>query len=278
MLSPHSSPTAAFRPGEDLRPQPFFSRAESGFTLIELLLVVAIIVAMMSLLVPAFTSINGANGLTATAYDIAGTLERARAYAMANNTFVWVGIEEVDASQSASAKPQNSGTGAVAIAVVASKDGTRGYDASSVNLTSPAWTASTSGTNLTAISKVQRFTGVHLAAYNNLPTTGGLTRPAIATTAVAADVLGEQTCTSVTPFNWPLGSTGTSVQYAFSKVINFDPQGVARIQTGNSSDTIEPYLEIGLQPAHGTAVSTVTTNCAVIQVDGITGAAKTYRP
>ena len=72
----------------------------------------------------------------------------------------------------------------------------------------------------------------------------------------------------------PLGS---STQYLFTKVINFDPEGTARIQTATNSDTIDPYLEIGLQQARGTLVIS-NSNCAVIQVDGITGAGKIYRP
>src|SRR5438105_3601842 len=99
-----------------------------AFTLVELLVVVAIIVMLMALAVPAFNAIKGGRDLTSAAYDIAGTFEQARAYAVANHTYAWVGIGEFDASKAASLAPQVSGTGRVAIVVVASKDGTRGYD------------------------------------------------------------------------------------------------------------------------------------------------------
>src|ERR1700678_672955 len=83
----------------------------AAFTLVELLVVVGVIVLMMTLAIPAFNAIRGGTDFTSQVYDISGTLEQARAYAMANNTFVLVGIAEVSAQQSTSANPQVSGTG-----------------------------------------------------------------------------------------------------------------------------------------------------------------------
>ena len=69
-----------------------------GFSLIELLVVMAIIGILAAVTIPAMNSIKGASNVTKAAYDIAGALEQARAYAMAKNTYVFVGIAEVDSS------------------------------------------------------------------------------------------------------------------------------------------------------------------------------------
>src|SRR5438094_510782 len=67
---------------------------QRGFSLIELLVVIAIIVLVTALIVPAFTSIKSASDVTTTAYTIKGVLEQARTYAMANNTYTYVGFYE----------------------------------------------------------------------------------------------------------------------------------------------------------------------------------------
>jgi prepilin-type N-terminal cleavage/methylation domain-containing protein len=68
-----------------------------GFTLVELLVVVAVMVVMMRLAIPAFNAIRGGTDFTSEVYDIAGTFEQARSYAMANNTYVLAGIFEAPA-------------------------------------------------------------------------------------------------------------------------------------------------------------------------------------
>src|SRR4029450_6783382 len=72
---------------------------EGGFTLLELLIVVGIIVVLMVLLAPAFTSLKSAGDVTNAAYTIKSVLDSARTYAKANNTYTWVGFYEEDASQ-----------------------------------------------------------------------------------------------------------------------------------------------------------------------------------
>ena len=192
---------------------------------------------------------------------------------MANNTFVWVGFKEVDASKDSSISPQIAGIGRLAIAIVASRDGTRGYDATNNSLSNPAWTNYNNGANLVAISKLQRFENVHLAASLPPPPTGPMVRPILDWTYV----LGNANCTSVTPFDWPLGSALNAGQYSFQKVVNFDPRGVARIQSSTNIDDIATYIEAGLQQAHGTVVPS-SPNVAALQIDCMTGATRKYRP
>ena len=129
------------------------------------------------LIAPAFTTIKGGTDVTSAAYTIKGVLDTARTYAKANNTYTWVGFKEVDVSQDASVSPQASaGTGRVAMAIVASKDGTRGYDITSNPLPIPsAWTNYNNGANLVAVGKLQYLNNVHLAGA--LTTAGNMARP-----------------------------------------------------------------------------------------------------
>src|SRR5512132_375797 len=102
-----------------------------GFTLLELLIVVGIIALLMVLMAPAFTTMKSGGDFTNAVYGIQGVLEQARTYAKANRTYVFVGFAEVDSSVDPSVSPQvtTSATpyGRVAVAVVASKDGTRHF-------------------------------------------------------------------------------------------------------------------------------------------------------
>src|SRR5437868_7757590 len=132
-----------------------------SFTLVELMVVVAIIAILMVLVAPAFTNLKSAGDVASAAYGIKDLLDNARSYAKANNTYVFVGLAEVDASVSASDSPQIT-TGAtpygrVAVAIVASKDGTRQCQYAITNQGSD-WTSNyANGSNLTAIGKLQVF-------------------------------------------------------------------------------------------------------------------------
>src|ERR1044071_3457179 len=85
----------------------------------------AFVALLLVLLVPAFTTMSTGATVTSQANSIKGVFENARTYAKANDTYVFVGIGEFDASRDPTASPQLGGVGRVAIAAVASKDGTR---------------------------------------------------------------------------------------------------------------------------------------------------------
>jgi len=245
-----------------------------GFTLLELLIVVGIMGLLLVLIAPAFTTIKGGTDVTRAAYTIQGVLDTARTYAKANNTYTWVGFKEVDVSKDSSVTPQNSGIGRVAMAIVASKNGTRGYDIT-VNpqpIPSP-WTLNyNNGANLVAVGKLEYLDNVHLAGA--LTTAGNMARPNVSSNNY---IIGLAPA-SATPFDWPLGSPLNGGQYSFQTVINFDPQGVARIQYSTNTTTISPYTEIDLQPTHGTTVDTNNRNVVAIQLGGVGGNATIYRP
>jgi type II secretory pathway pseudopilin PulG len=231
----------------------------------ELLTVILIISILLVLLAPAFTNLKSANDVTSAANSIKAVLENARTYAKANNTYVFVGFVEVNASVDPSVSPQGAGYGRVAVAAVASKDGTRD------------WTA----TNLTPIGKLQVYENLHFVPLNFPLWTqaahpnSNMARPS--PTPAATYTLGISS--SVTPFNWPLGGG----QYSFTKVINFDPGGTARIATATNSDEVTNVMEIDFQQSHGTVTPTPPTsqdagNHFVIQIDAPTGAVRLYRP
>ncbi|MGB8353239.1 MAG: prepilin-type N-terminal cleavage/methylation domain-containing protein [Chthoniobacteraceae bacterium] len=242
-----------------------------GFTLVELLVVIACIVLMMGLLVPAFNGIKGGQTVTATNDNIAGLLEQARAYAMANNTHVFVGFEETNVSVPSSTNPQAPGTGRVAMAVVASKNGTSNYNMNPDIATS--WNSGyANGALLTPICPLQHFENMHLSV-TALGSSGNMARPP----AASGFQVGNSGFVSLTSFDWPLGKGIGTGQYSFVKVIEFDPQGVAWYQSASNTNTMVQYLEIGLQPTHGTVISP-SSNGAVIQIDGVTGSTHIYRP
>ena len=255
-------------------------RSLAAFSLVELLVVIAII-AVMAALASSTGFMKSGGDFTKAAYDISGVLDQARAYAMANNTYVFVGIGEFDASQPSGKSPQVPGKGRVAIAAIATKDGTCNYPVGG-NISSPAWTNYNNGANFVPVGKLLYFDNLHLVDLGTPPTTGNMTRPTVTSTSLNYSV-GSAACTSVTPFDWPLNKPLGGGKYSFSKVISFSPQGVARIQAQSNSDEIAKWMEIGLQPTHGTSVPPVPANQnmgnqAVVQINGITGATRVYRP
>jgi hypothetical protein len=219
-------------------------------------------------------------------YGIRGLLEKARTYAKANHTYVFVGFAEVDSSVDPSVSPQVAGNGRVAVAVVASKDGTRQVPFTS---TDPAgdWTANyANGSHLVALGKLERYENLHfLVDFGSwTPTDHPNSNMARYQPTGPPYILGNAGSASVTPFTWPLGSPlDTGYQYRFDRVINFDPTGVARIATSTNEDEIARVMEIDFQPTHGTLVPPSPVNQdvgnhAVIQIAPTSGATRIYRP
>ena len=250
-----------------------------GFTLVELLVVIALMVLILSLALPSLRSMKGAGDVTKAAYDVIGVLEEARAYAIANNTYAWVGFTEVDQSVSDSAVPQKSGVGRVAMAAIGSKDGTKIYDESTNDIGADWSTKTASGAGLMPLGKLVRIDNLHLSDLGQPPAIGKMARP-------GADYryrLGNASCASVLGFTYPLGKAPAAAQYTLNKVIQFDPQGTAKIIMSTNYSTIVDWMEIGLQQTHGNMAPTAPVNPnggnqVALQVDGLTGAVKIYRP
>jgi prepilin-type N-terminal cleavage/methylation domain-containing protein len=286
-------------------------RRPNAFTLVELLVVIAIIGVLMAILIPAFNGIRG--DIPKATYDIAGTLEQARTYAMANNTYVWVGFYEEDGSQSSTAQA-TSGVGRVVMSIVTSKDGTR-YSDASINVTDPPAFGTELSTasplrnqvQLVQLNKIMKLNNIHLVAVND-PTTASNNLPARPGVAVEYQMgepagqapdnktglfakhttpSGGGSVTNPTFFTYPLAKVGTTqtYQYTFVKIIEFNPQGEASkiVENTYSGTGAQNLLEIALQPTHGSALDsrysgTNKSKAAVaIQVDGLTGRVGVFR-
>ncbi len=249
----------------------------SGFTLVELLVVIAVIIALLALIVPAFVQVNAGRAMAAAAYNISGALENARAYAKANNTYAWVGFYEEQATGSSG----TAGVGRVIVFAVASKDATALYAG---NDPDPAALPSA---KLVPLGKPAKIDNVHLTMLDpgEVPARGKVT-DATGTQAnvIPAYQVGDASSgngdnftkrgsvTNRTTFTYPLGAS--SPTYTFVKVIQFNP-------LGDATKIVEspwPLIEIGLRPARGGTIDTSSKNCVAIQVDGIGGLVRIYRP
>lgn len=266
-----------------LRPRP-----DSAFSLIELLVVIAIIVVLTLLLVPAFTSMKGAGDVTGAAYTVKGVLDQARTYAMANNTYSWVGFYEEDASR-ASTNPATPGTGRLVMSVVAAKDGVQGFN--------PKAAASSTNkldiTRLIPLGKLTKIENIHLPLFN-IPSGTVVgdtfdTRPAIQNDQTAGyndSRFGElnsnptaPTTNTSFPFQYPVGNPVPTAQYTFRRTLQFNPRGEGQI---NSTYDIRRVVEIGLLPTHQNVAPTPSAgeysgNVVAVQLNGFSGNVKVYR-
>ncbi len=266
----------------------------SAFTLVEMLVVIGIILVLTLLLAPAFTSLKPAGDVTSAAYTIKGVLEQARTYAMANNTYTWVGFYEEDGSVPSASPTATPGVGRIVMSIVASKDGTTAYNPNSLVNPDPIDPA-----KLTQIGKLIKIENVHLPILSDGAATGNTfdTRP-------AADISYDTACScyntrssrfgdinvavpqsapstnSKFPFHYPL-SAAFPGHYRFDKTLQFNPRGESSI---NSTYGVLRVLEIGFLATRGATAPTPTPspgfysgNVVALQLTGFAGNITIYR-
>ena len=246
---------------------------EGGFTLIELLVVMSIIAILLVLMAPAFTTLKSAGDVTSAANTIKGVLDQARTYAMANNTYTWVGFYEENVS-TPSTNPATPGIGRLVMSIVASKDGTMLYTG---NLSSSVILDPPGSTILIQVGKLAKIDNLHLKTFPTPPPTSTPPpetfdkRPAVNSTAQ----IGDSTPPSPSlTFHYPVGSS--SPQYIFVKAVQFSPRGEAVID--NSNYVLTTASEIGVQLTHGiTPEPSPVKNPVAVQLTGAGGDVKIYR-
>jgi Tfp pilus assembly protein FimT len=206
----------------------------------ELLVVIGIITVLLVLIAPAFTSIKSASDVTNAAYTIKGVLEQARSYAMANNTYTWVGFAGSIGTSSSSV------TGQVSIAAIASNDGT------------------SSGT-AAQLGKLIQVQNTHIGD-TGVPSNNGTEFESRPNVPPAYRISSAGTGP---PFTVQVGS----VQTTFNQWVQFSPRGEALV---SGATQIAPYAEVGILPTHGSTLA-VTPNIVAIEIGGLGGSLKIYR-
>jgi len=246
------------------------------------MVVVGIMVLAIAFIKPAFISLKTAGDVTGAAYTIKGILDQARTYAMANNTYTWVGFYEENGAI-ASTNPPTAGTGRLIMSVVASKDGTTIYNPNSTINPDPIDPA-----QLTQLGKLVKIDNLHLPLFT--VGSGGTSdtfdqRPTLQNDPGAGyndSRFGElndnptaPTTNSKFPFQYPVGNSAPPSQYTFRRTLQFNPRGEGSI---NSTYDVRRVIEIGMVMTHGSTAPTVFSgNAAALQLSGFSGTVKIYR-
>ncbi len=248
-----------------------------------MLTVITIIGLLVVAVVPVITSITYGRNVAKAGGDIASLLEQAKSYAMANNTYVYVGFYEADAAQSEGLRPQPHGTGRLYVGVISTRDGTTGYSAGS-------WPSdSSTNTNVADITQPHHFEGVHLvdpASFSTINTrlpnldystdSSGMPNSAWVLGTASGD--GYASAATAVPFNAPSRSAVTQAACTFLQVVQFTPSGSANIITSvNGTSRQTPFIQFGLVPVRGNQMNANTVDCVGIQIDGLTGVVRMFR-
>lgn len=247
----------------------FPTGGQRAFSLVEILVVVGIAMLLMAVIAPALTRTGG---VTHAAYSLQGALDQARTYAVANNTYTWVGVFEEDGA-APSGSPASSGVGRVVLCIVASQDGTAIYNSA---VAEAGTTQELDPQRLTQVGPLIKLEGVHIL---NASGTSVGKRPAGLVNA--RNLVGLDSTPPLFTFPYPLSSTpdyrfGSGPSPSANGIIQFNPQGEAISGSGPAS-VPATNLEISLQPAQGNQ-ATGAENLATLLVSGITGQTSIYRP
>ena len=254
------TPNRFFQPIRQSRVRSLRRANRQGFSLVEILTVIVIFSILTIAAGPAIQGLQKSGNFTKEVYNMSDALNMARTYAVANNSYVYVGLAEVDRTQSTSAAPQvyTSGQGGrLALSIVATKDGTSTMSSGTL----------TTG-NLSQVRPTQLFDFLHVPAAS--PTITGMPTANVTKLNPAATV-------PTTPFSMPLAASTAQYNYNLagsSWVICFNPQG-GMLVNGIPAQ----WVELDLEPVSGNNIVTGNNlkNEAALIIDGATGDATVYR-
>ncbi|SDU17944.1 hypothetical protein SAMN05444156_2440 [Verrucomicrobium sp. GAS474] len=235
------------------------------------MVVLAIMTVLFVLVAPVITSLSG--NVTAASVAIQGAFEQARTYAVANNTYTWVGIFEEDGTKPSSRNSAQPGAGRIVICVVASKDGTSIYSKANAENQEAQTLPSAS---LIQIGKLIKLENVHV-----VDASAQAVGKRAARIIQQGDLIGLASGVSLFSFGYPLsGSTlytfGGSAGAGANGIVQFNPQGEAISNVGSLANP-SVNLEIAVRAAHGTHADNAA-NLIALDVSGLTGQTTLYRP
>jgi type II secretory pathway pseudopilin PulG len=252
--------------------------------LIELLVVMGISALLMILLVPGFSHLQRAGDVTTSAETIAGTLAQARTYAIANNTYTWVGFyeESTTATNPTATAPPYSGKGRLLMAIVQSIDGTSIFDDSDPSAVIPA-------TRISQVGKLVKIENVHITDIGAPPSPTPSPTPLPNSLGARSDLPYTYLSDFGTDHFSRISSDSAdktkfwfvAQNYTFYKTVRFTPRGEANL---NSTYSLKVAAELGIVPTHGDRAPTpppsgghYSGNVAAIQFSGVGGNFKVYR-
>ena len=246
-----------------------------GFTLVELLAVMAVVASLTIIAMPAINGPTGARQFTNGLVQIAGTLEQAREYATAQNTYVWVAFYPYDP---ATVTPSDNSGDALGLVVYASADGTDpvNWSPATVDLGAVGNTT-VSGTTLRQVFPlaIYKQTAIRTRSYFTQGTGSGqipsLPSGVNSSPTGPAESPVFQISFPAQKLSFP-GTLPTDAQTGQPiSIIQFTPSGNARI-SGSPVDSIR----IDFQRSKAGGILD-TDNIAALRINGLTGLTTIYR-
>jgi hypothetical protein len=245
---------------------------------------VAIVSALLLFVMPAFTNIKHSNDITVAASMVSAVLDQARNYAMASNTYVYVGFYEEAATSATptNATPPYPGKGRLVLASVASKDGTTACEDSHSNTSNRIPLIAS---KIMPVAKLVKIEGVHMTDIGAPPVPTPTPTPSADSIDGRPDfpytfgsptfdyqnrINSDDTHTPENQTLYPFVTQG----YTFYKTVRFNPRGEANI---NSTYALRRTAEIGFRPTHGPVVDLNSPNVVAIQFGGVGGNFRIYR-
>lgn len=212
----------------------------NGFSLVELLTVIGVMSILTALATWSVVGARQSQGASAAILTIESFMDQCHQYAVANNTYVYVGLYQ---------NPSPAASQEIWLGAVASMDGT--------DISAGGQSSISVGTSAKPISKLITVTNVALQKAVLFSSAVNWSSP-----SGAIDV-SQAGATTVGPF----GATQAQLPLAFV----FAPDG-----TASAKGSVASCLTFGVEVASGSTGSHYV-NPAVFQIAGLTGVTKVYR-
>ncbi|XHR28109.1 MAG: Tfp pilus assembly protein FimT/FimU [Chthoniobacteraceae bacterium] len=201
---------------------------------------------LFGLVAPALPSLSNSGKTNTAISGIAGTLEQARQYAVAQNTYVWVAFRQ---------NASDANGGSLEVVVLASKSG--------IDPSPWADFGSVPNANIDLIGKIQTYPMAKLGE------AGAFTAAQIPTLPNISPEVSSINNSPASTAVFKVNVRGQAVD--FGRALQFTPSGEAR----NTSSPVN-VIEFALQAMRGATLE--SHNIAVFRVNGFTGNTMVYRP